>query len=315
MSTPFGDLQADRNVVMRGNLGDYQNLGVKWIRTNFWWDAIEAAQGYHNWADWDNVIGTAASMGFTMVAQLGGIPSWVSASGGFSNPANVNAFASFAAAVAQHFAGAVRFFEVWNEPNIANTWTPSQSRPAEYVNLLQSANNAIKSVNSGYFVITGGLSPTPTSIWPNYMSVSEWMSAFYAAGGRGHYDAIGFHPYTYPLMPNDTAPWNGWVLMSNDLRNAMTSNGDSKPVWMTEFGAPTAGGGNALTEQQQSDMLIQAVDYMDSHDWLGPLFWYSYQDQTLYQSSGAEKFFGLVNSTWGRKWAWYTYRQLSGSGS
>ena len=59
----------------------------------------------------------------------------------------------------------------------------------------------------------------------------------------------------------------------------MTLNGDSrKPVWITEFGAPSIGPSGIDASAQRAE-LSQAVAYVNRHSWIGALYIYTWQDK------------------------------------
>jgi hypothetical protein len=62
------------------------------------------------------------------------------------------------------------------------------------------------------------------------------------AAGRPWCDAVSVHPYTQPKLPSaQLAIYGGWAVVPN-MRATMVANGDgAKPMWVTEFGAPSGG--------------------------------------------------------------------------
>lgn len=99
-------------------LNEIRSLGVTDLRIVVPWIYIQPTSATtYNWSQMDNVINTAHAMGFTMTASITGNPTWDGTPlVGVPNP---NTYATFAAAVAQRYAGQVSAYEVWNEPNAA----------------------------------------------------------------------------------------------------------------------------------------------------------------------------------------------------
>src|SRR4029079_10502010 len=130
--------------------------------------------------------------------------------------------------------------------------------------------------------------------------------------------------YSYPALPSYVADWNRWQKIV-PVHDFMSSQGDgNKRIWLTEYGAPTGGGGVAhtagpgaydyakdyMTEQAQVDILKDAIAlYKQFGDWAGPFFWYSLQDHTESQDS-PEDFFGLLRRDGSHKPAYDAYKQL-----
>ena len=128
------------------------------------------------------------------------------------------------------------------------------------------------------------------------MAPVDFLTRLYANGARDSFDAVGYHPYSFPARPSHPAPSDGWSQMAAtgpSLRSVMIANGDTaKQIWMTEFGAPT-GGQNAVTEDAQAAIIRDAVTLAPTYAWAGPLFIYSYQDLGTSRSTN-ENFFGVL---------------------
>jgi hypothetical protein len=75
----------------------------------------------------------------------------------------------------------------------------------------------------------------------------------------------------------------------------MAENGDSgKKIWITEFGAPTSGTDQNVSESEQSTELEQAISQVKQLSWVGSFYIYTWEDVTdegfgLLTIDGAEK--------------------------
>ena len=59
----------------------------------------------------------------------------------------------------------------------------------------------------------------------------------------------------------------------------MDRHGDGrKKIWITEFGAPTGTGPNAVSEARSGKGLLQAREQLERWDWAGPLIYYELVD-------------------------------------
>ena len=272
IAVPFGELVGSSTAEMNAEFADYVSMGVDWIRTDFWWDLAQPrAGGGYDWTLIDRVVDTAARHGIEVIGELNGMPYWTGRN--MDSRANQQAYGEFAAAAAAHFGDRVDHWEIFNEQNNAGI------SPASYTKMLKAAHGAIKAVDADDVVITGGLAATPSSGGGLWGSV-DYLEAMYANGAKGHFDAVGYHPYTYPLLPENPAHWNGWQIMEDGIRGTMVAHGDADlKIWMTELGAPTAGGGNAISQAAQAQIIEQAVDLAGDYSWAGPIMWYSYQDR------------------------------------
>lgn len=174
-----------------------------------------------------------------------------------------------------------------------------------------SAYSAIKAVDPSAFIISGGLAPEATD-GTNYSPV-DFLKALYADGAKGGFDALGYHPYCFPAFPDNYEPWSAWSQMTQtnpSIRSIMANNGDAgKPIWITEFGAPSSGP-SGVGAAAQSRALYQAINYVKKLDWVGALYIYTWQDTVTGPS--IDNGFGLLASNGSPKSAHSTVESLIG---
>jgi len=290
-------------------LANLKSIGVNSIRIEADWAGISyAGPGTFDWSQLDQEVASieAAGMSIDMVVMT--TPSWAAVAGqsgsDLAQPADPAAFGSFAAAVAQRYAPqGVQDYEIWNEPNSTDFWLPAPN-PAAYVQVLQAAYTDIKAVDPSAFVITGGLAPEANE--NGNIDEVTFLQDMYADGAQGYFDALGDHPYSYPALPDTYEEWSGWSKMDatpTSLRNVMTANGDgSKPIWITEVGAPT-GGPDSVGTAGQAEELTQAIDNAKTTPWIGGLYIYTYEDSGGDPTTD-EDWFGLLNADGSPKPAW-----------
>lgn len=297
MATPFGELLGTSTADMNAELADYAKLGVDWVRLDIHWDLVQPTKnGGYDWTLVDKVFNAIDAAGMGIVAVFNNVPSWLDST--LSTTASQQALADFAKAAAQRYGDKVDYWEILNEQNKHGV------DPVDYTAALKKTYSAIKSVDADDTVITGGLAAVPNTgngMW----GAVDYLQQIYANGGGDYFDAVGYHPYTYPLMPSDPAAWNGWEIMETGIRSTMVANGDAdKQVWMTELGAPTSNNAVTVTPAEQAQILSEAVALAQNYAWAGPIMWFSYQDSPL------DDGFGLLDSSGNPKAAYATYAQL-----
>lgn len=314
---------------LNAELSDMVSLGVSWVRFDFEWDQIQAGGSTSfNWVATDRVVAAVLAHNLKILPVVAYSPAWARPAGCTSymcGPNNSDDYANFAKALVTRYASqGIHQWEIWNEPNITQFWLP-QPNPASYASMLKAAYIAIKSVDSSATVISAGLSPAATT--NGNIAPLEFLTSLYQDGAEPYFDALGFHPYSYPAFASDTDSWNAWAQMSitsTNLRSIMTNNGDSaKQIWLTEYGAPTGGPGAGATlsnpnfgnapdhvdEALQASMYSDAISLWRSDSWAGPLFLYSYKDIGTSASTN-ENFFGLLRNDGSQKPAYSTIKQL-----
>ena len=293
-------------------LDDMVALNIEWIRLDFDWAVIQrGGSDSYDWSRVDRVVAAANKRNLKLLPILAYTPRWARSEDCSVRcpPTDPATFAHFAAVAAQRYAPqGIHTWEIWNEPNAAGFWRPSAD-PVLYAALLKAAYLNIKKVDPDAQIISGGLAIVATrngSIAPR-----EYLAALYKEGAGSYFDALGYHPYSFPVTASYRASWNAWQQMNNtspSLRDIMIANGDrDKKIWITEYGAPTGGPGEAsatykpkentdhVTEERQKEILVDAIRDAAAHDWLGPFFWYSYKDIGESQSS-TENFYGLLRA-------------------
>ncbi|HSJ73125.1 MAG TPA: glycosyl hydrolase [Miltoncostaeaceae bacterium] len=199
----------------------------------------------------------------------------------------------------------VHHYEIWNEPNLVQTW-PTADDPdlatTEYMDMVRAAYPRMKAADPDSTILIGALSRREyVGGRPN-----DWLDAMYEKGLEGNFDAISVHPYTDPALPGEDVPAAyAWLQMAGpwddgtaSMRELMVGHGDGdKTVWITEYSAPTGGAlGEPVTEERQAEILARATELAQSYPWLGGFLWYGARDS----ESGDEQF-GVLRSDWSPK--------------
>jgi hypothetical protein len=310
-----GSLQNEDATTQARDLSLDTAAGARWIRLDINWAQIQnGGPASYNWAPQDALIQRAEAAGLNVLGVILYTPAWARpARTGSNYGPSPSAYATFASTAVAHYAAmGVHAYEVWNEPNTSNFWAPAPD-PAAYTALLRAAYVAIKGSDPNATVVTGGTAPAPTNA-TSYSPV-DFLSAIYANGGGGYFDAVGHHPYCAPANPGDAQAWSAWYQMygtSPSLRSVMVANGDGdKKIWATEYGAPTNGpAGSFVTQAQQATMITRAYQLFASYPWAGPLFFYQGRDQGT-DTSTRENFYGFLNYDSTPKPSYAAYRAVA----
>lgn len=309
---------------LNADLADIRSMGFKWLRVDIDWEYLQPTPTVYRWEIFDNFVTKANSHGLKIVFILDYSAPWAyqpGCTGDTTCKPDVEKFATYAGKVTRRYAPrGVHTYEVWNEPNIETFWKPATSA-ADYTILLKAAYPAIKAADPKSTVLSGGLAPIAAYDVSDDIPAVAFLEGMYDNGARNYFDALSFHPYSYPTRPNDTEDWNGWSILKDltpSIRSTMSANGDSaKKVWITEFGAPTNGPGAIATcsdynyddspdhvdECLQGDILTQGIAIPKKYKWMGPTFVYSYRDVGTTPDTN-ENFFGVLRNNGTRKAAY-----------
>jgi hypothetical protein len=237
--------------------------------------------------------------------------------------------------------GRVDAWEIWNEPNCGgggdSEFAPHD--PTLYARVVRAAYPRIKR-GSRALVLAGGDNACATDPARQQWDSRDWLQAMYAHGARRFFDALVQHPYCWSddwqdashRCPRALNPWSAFAMMTNtfasptheysgqvdshtgrSLRRIMQDNGDgAKPIWITEFGAPSAGE-PFLSQQNQARELTSAYTWLSHRPRgeFGPIFAYTYQDVAAgslgSETAPTEYHFGLVDAAGATKKALSTW--------
>jgi polysaccharide biosynthesis protein PslG len=286
------------------SLANMRSIGLGWVRVDANWSIVQpTGPSSFDWSGLDQEVSSMRAAGMNIDLIIDDTPAWArdpSASGNWGQPASASAFVTFAGQVAARYGPrGVRTYEIWNEPNIQPFWNPAPN-PGLYTTMLRGSYATIKAVQSNATVLSGGLAPS-ASDGTNITPVT-FLEDMYADGAKGSFDALGYHAYSFPALPDTFASWSGWSQMNQtnpSLRSVMTANGDAgKQIWITEIGAPSSGP-NGVGTTAQAEEVTQAVQGAQRNPWIGAEFFYTYQDAT-----SNPDYYGLLNADGSPKPAW-----------
>jgi hypothetical protein len=231
----------------------------------------------------DATIAAAAARRLRVLLVVQGKPGWAARTPGdpASPPARPATFAAFLRTLVARYGPQgslwverpdlprtpIRAWQIWNEPNLTRYWS-AQPFAKPYVRLLRAAHAAVADADPGATVVVAGL---PNESWTA-------LRRIYAAGGRGHFDAVALHPYTG--RPRDV------LRLVRRARRVMARYGDARvPVWLTELSWPAARGkvpdpaGFEVTEAGQAARLATALRLLAGARErlrIGAVFWYTW---------------------------------------
>lgn len=226
--------------------------GFRWIREEFPWEDIEIhGRGDFTdrrndpprdaWEKYDEIVALANEYGIEMIVRLSNPPAWTRAAGDevgpLAPPDDYDDFANYAATVARRYAGQVRYFQVWNEPNIYPEWGEQAVDPEAYTRLLCTAYDAIKAANPDAVVLSAALAPT-VALDGRDLNDLIFLQRMYDAGAGECFDILAAQDYMLWSGPTDRRmnPVNLNFSHVAYVRDVMVRNGDAaKPIWITEM--------------------------------------------------------------------------------
>lgn len=280
--------------------------GFQWIRQEFPWQDIEiSAKGNFDdcrngpcisaWLKYDHIVELAEKHGLTIIARLSSPPAWSRADGeargGFAPPDNMSDFADYAEAVATRYRGRLRYYQIWNEPNIYPEWGDQPADPEAYTRLLCETYARLKRVDPGMVVLAAPLAPTnPLGLVNGASNHAAELNDFvylqrmYNAGAGRCFDVMSVQGYGLGSGPGDRRlrPLQFNYARNLFIRDLMVKNGDAhKAIWIAEVNwnaappeVPTIFG--RVTEAQQARYAPLAYQRAQQEwPWVGvTMFWF-----------------------------------------
>jgi hypothetical protein len=257
-----------------------RQLGVTRLRVNVLWDRVASAQAdqptppaqvTYNWAPYDSLVDAAAAYGIKVQFSIAGpAPAWANAKhqhnlhAGAYKP-NPTLYGQFVHAVAQHFAGRVDRYSIWNEPNWKGWLAPLKTGPQQYAKLYKAGYAAVKSADPNAKVLFGELAPQERK-----GASTAPLTFVRQAVAKGHFVADGFahHPYAFNVAPTSKrgGPNDATLGTLGRLTKLLkglarahklrSPQGGAPPLYLTEYGY-FARGPRSLGEKRRAAYLKQ----------------------------------------------------------
>lgn len=212
-------------------LGRVAAGGFVWVRQSFLWSQIEPDPGHFDWAVPDRILSTLARHpGLRLVATLEDSPP--------VPPADPDRFASFAGAFAARYGGQMEYYQVWDEPNLAEHWGGGPINPPAYADLLARTAQAIRAADPSARILLAGLAPT-VETGPQNLSDVRYLEQLYQAGAAPYFDIVAGKPYGFDTGPDDRRASESVLNFSRLflLREVMVAQGDANTaIWASQWG-------------------------------------------------------------------------------
>jgi hypothetical protein len=250
--------------------------------------------------DIDEAVRTAQQNDQEVILTISGTPRW--ANGGKNPnvmPTRVADLTSFSRAIASRYSGRfegypfVRFWSVWNEPNLQLFLAPQFDKrgrsvaPANYAKLAAAAYSGIKAGNPRAVVGIGETSARgsdkPNGLRPTH-TPGRFAELVARANPRLKFDAWTHHPYPFNpnSPPSQVVKWPNVSLASlprfeDNLKNWFHRK--SLPIWITEYGHQTKPPDSlGVSYAKQAAYIQQSISMASRLPFVNMFIWFVYQD-------------------------------------
>jgi len=302
--------------------------GYHWLRQEFPWEDIEIHgkgdfedrrhEPYRSaWEKYDHLVAAAEANDMELIVRLSNPPGWTRAQGEgennidtFAPPDNVQDYADYVSAVVSRYKGRIKYYQLWNEPNIYPEWGSYPIDPEGYVELLKAGAEAARAADPNVVIIAGATASTinlqPADPPPgNSLNDLLFLQRMYDAGAAPYFDIMAMQGYGLYSGPTDNRMHPRVINISRHkfVRDLMVKNGDAhKPIWIAEMNWNAAPEdvdpryGRVTLEQQARYLPMAYQRVIEDWPWVGVAnTWYLKRATDLWeQNRQPEAYFRLL---------------------
>jgi hypothetical protein len=241
---------ADLPDIQAATMRQQAAYGIGLERQPFRWRDIETSPGVYDFSVYDAFMRTAATNGLAVLPILVDTPDFYAARIYFSNgvreispPTTTAPYQAFVAATVERYGPngtfwsdnpdvpyrPIRSWQMWNEECLAQYWEPRPD-PAAYVKLLKAGYLAVKAIDAGAEVVSGGMPNNSRQGIP----FNTYATAMLKAGAYRYFNTFAIHPYATQL--------SGVISSVASTRRLLDRyHAKNAKIWATEIGWASAG--------------------------------------------------------------------------
>ena len=236
-------------------------------------------------------------------------------------PDDFDDYGDFVAAVVERYRGRVKFFQLWNEPNIYPEWGEQTVDPETYTDLLCTGYERAKEANPDAVVLAGALSPT-IALDGRDLNDLIFLQRMYQAGAGECFDILSAQGYGLWSGPTDQRLRPTVINYPHliYLRDVMVNYGDSqKAVWISEAGWNTVPEGfddpyGRVDDEQQARYAVQAYRRAQSEwPWAGVVNYWFFKRPSDAELDQPWYYFRLLEPDFTPTQAWETLAEYAGN--
>ncbi|MEZ4496438.1 MAG: cellulase family glycosylhydrolase [Thermomicrobiales bacterium] len=256
-------------------LTSLQTNGFVYLRQPIAWSEVEPSDGQFDWAKLDAVINGATARGMHVIAVINDTPDWARRASELNYPdappANLDHLATFLRELATRYGSSLRFYQIYDRPNLPVNWGGSAPSPSEYTEILSIAYGVLRDANSESRIILAELDPYGASTSAGDDLI--FMGQLYDVGAAAFFDIAAFQLDGGTRSPSDRNVSSSRINLSRAvaMRELMIERGDAtKAIWATRYGWNVSGDqSHDLVAGYLWEGIMRA---REEWPWMGPLF-------------------------------------------
>jgi hypothetical protein len=268
VNTHFINYPADQQAL----LDLAQSVGIGSVRADTGWRIVETTKGVYKIPPaWDQFIDDARRAGIEPLLILdygnnlydnGKLPVSRDATEGF---------VEFTRFVVKHFAGRVRYYEVWNEWNTGTGGYYPGGTAVDYARLFDASYAAIKQIVPNAVVLAGA-------------GYYDWCAQIARLGVALRADGVAIHPYAPKELDysasigSNGAERSAQRVIEAEAIMRQLSGGKEIPLYITEIGWPTSSGKPGYPEQDVAALAERSLLMFAALPYVRGVWWYDLID-------------------------------------
>ena len=216
--------------------------GISCVRDRFSWSGIEPKKGTFRPGRYETSARIQHEAGLTVYQIFHDCPGWASGKRDSRYPPiNPSDMGDFFRRMVGHFKDRVKYWEIWNEPDIEMFYL---GKPEQYAACLKESYRQIKQADPEAKVLICSFAHAP----------GKFAERVFRAGIADSFDIYNVHYYGDP---------KGVVFRLRSHKKLLEKHGVHKPIWVTEMGAVHAKEKKAdpQTLKGEASYLVKAYVY------------------------------------------------------
>jgi hypothetical protein len=246
------------------------------------WPHLERHKGEWDFRTLDDCVQLAQEKGVDLIYVMGLTPKWAAARPDDSSPygdgptpsepKDLEDWRNYVRTVATRYKGKIRYYEIWNEPNLKNFYTGTLD---QMLVLAREAYTILKEVDPAIQVIS------PSVIAGDYgwlvKGGAAWLDEYFSKGGDAYTDIVGAHFYQqqHDLPPEAAIP------QIQQIQAVMKKHGlEKKPLWNTETGFGDKGQ-NIFFSEEDSAAYVARAYILNWALGIPRYYWYAWDNRNV----------------------------------
>jgi polysaccharide biosynthesis protein PslG len=251
------------------------NAGFQYVRHPFIWAELQPEAGQYNWELYDDIVRSLSDQGIEIVAVVSDSPVWArnaeDAETPDAPPQDINTLQAFLEQFMNRYGQNIDYVQVWDRPNQPGNWGVSVATPSDYLGMLATSFNTIRTNDPDTRVIMAEFDPYGAT--GSLGDDVRFLRGMYEANGSPFFDVVAVSIDGGIASPYDRRVSGATQNLSRAIlfREVLQDHADEgKPIWFTHYGWNAQ---ENVDRSTQAEYLVAGIDRMRAEwPWVGLAF-------------------------------------------